>query len=120
MGRIVVQDIRVHAYHGCLDQEGMVGTPFSTDVILDTDFSKACMSDDLEDTIDYCAVAAIVQEEMAIRSKLIEHVGKRIIDRMLKSIAGIQYLRLEITKIAAPIQGEVGSVKVIMEHGREA
>ncbi|MFT5969566.1 MAG: dihydroneopterin aldolase [Flavobacteriales bacterium] len=116
MGTIVVQGIKTFSYHGCLDEEGKVGTHYSIDVHVNTDFSKAIVSDELEDTVDYSALSLIVQEEMAIRSKLIEHVGQRIINRMLQEIAGINDLSLHITKISAPIQGEVDSVKVIM-HG---
>ncbi len=114
MGTIVVQGIKTYSYHGCLDEEGKVGTHYTTDVYVETDFSKAAVSDDLHDTVDYCALSLIVQEEMSIRSKLIEHVGQRIIDRMMTEIKGIINLEIHITKIAAPIQGEVDSVKVIM------
>lgn len=116
MGTIIVEGIKTFSFHGCLPEEGKVGTSYSIDVHIDTDFSKAAETDELIDTVDYCDVALIVQEEMAIRSKLIEHVGQRIINRMKQEIAGIEKLSLHITKIAAPIQGEVKQVKIIM-HG---
>ena len=36
------------------------------------------------DTVDYVDLNRIVVEEMAIRAKLLEHVAKRIMDRVLE------------------------------------
>ena len=66
---------------------GVVGTDFSVDVELKTDLSVSAKSDLLADTIDYVAVSRIVQEEMAIRSRLIEHVAQRIINRLMGASA---------------------------------
>ena len=90
MGIIRVEDIRCFAYHGCMEEEGVVGTAFSVDVELKADLSVSAKSDLLTDTIDYVAVSGIVQEEMAIRSKLIEHVTQRILDRLMKDFPSVE------------------------------
>ena len=46
-----------------------------------TDLRKSAQTDDLVDTVDYVHLNKIVVEEMAIRSKLLEHVAQRIIVR---------------------------------------
>ena len=48
--------------------------------------NRAEKSDELRDTVDYVLLQRIVKEEMAIPSKLLEHVGKRIVDKILLSV----------------------------------
>lgn len=114
MGIIKVTGINLHAYHGCLDEEGRVGTRYVVNVIIDTDFSKAAKHDTLADTVDYVTIYKIVKEEMAIRSKLIEHAGKRIIDRMKKEFKNINRAEVEVVKINPPMHGDVDSTSIII------
>jgi len=81
MNKILVEGIKVYAYHGCLEEEGKIGCNYIVDVTMETDFMKAAIADDLKQTIDYVTVYTIVKKEMAIRAKLIEHVGLRIINQ---------------------------------------
>lgn len=112
---ISVEDIRCFAYHGCMEEEAKIGTWFNTTVSLDFDYSKSAKSDDLQDTLDYCLVAEIVQEEMAVRSKLVETVLERIFKR-LEAVSGVSALKVSVTKERPPIVGEVGSVTLSMEQ----
>ena len=79
---IEVIGIKIYAFHGCLPEEEKIGGNYLVDVMLNTDFSEAAKNDTLENTVDYVLVNKIVREEMAIRSKLIEHVGQRIVNRL--------------------------------------
>ncbi|MFY7989429.1 MAG: dihydroneopterin aldolase [Fluviicola sp.] len=112
--RIEVNNIRLYAYHGCLPEEGKIGGNYSVDVHVRTDFSAAAISDELSQTIDYVAINAIVHQEMAIRSKLIEHVGQRIVNRLTNEIPTIQEFWVKITKICPPINGDVENVAIII------
>jgi hypothetical protein len=47
---------------------------------------KSSQTDELADTVDYVHLNKIVVEEMAIRSKLLEHVAQRIITRCFAEI----------------------------------
>lgn len=114
---IEVNQIRVYAHHGCLDEEGIIGGHYTVDVVMKTDFSKAAQSDDLSQTIDYVLVNKIVVEEMAIRSKLIEHVGQRIVERLQREVQQLLALRVKVTKICPPINGDVRDVAIIIEEG---
>jgi dihydroneopterin aldolase len=84
--------------------------------MLNTDFALAAQNDDLSKTIDYVDVNRIVCEEMAIRSKLIEHVGQRIINRLKNEVGNIQAVRVKVTKICPPINGDVENVAIIIEE----
>ncbi|MCH2223182.1 MAG: dihydroneopterin aldolase [Crocinitomicaceae bacterium] len=112
---IEVNGIKVYAFHGCLPEEGKIGGYYVVDVHLTTDFSLAAEQDDLSHTIDYVIVNQIVEQEMAIKSKLIEHVGQRIIMKLRKSLDTIENVRVKVTKISPPINGDVDNVAIIIQ-----
>ena len=118
MDIIRINNIRCHAYHGCLPEEAVIGGHYRVDAELRLDFSVAATTDDLLQTVDYCDVQRIVAREMAIRSRLIEHVLQRIGEAMMRELPRISSMRLSVTKIAPPMGGDVESVAVESEFGR--
>ena len=77
--KIELEKMRFYAYHGVMPQETKVGNDFVVDLILTAPLEQAVKSDELDDTINYAAVYAVVKEQMDIPSKLIEHVAGRIL-----------------------------------------
>jgi 7,8-dihydroneopterin aldolase/epimerase/oxygenase len=114
MNKIIVEGINVHAYHGCLEEEGKIGCKYTVDVSMETDFSEAAKTDDLTKTIDYVIVYNIVKTEMAIRSKLIEQVGQRIIDTLKKQFTTLQKVEVKVTKLNPPMNGDVDRVSIVI------
>ena len=114
MGTILVNGIRCYSYHGCLPEEGKIGGEYVVDIRIDTDLSKAAATDDLIDTVDYCVVHDRVKAEMAVRSKLIEHVALRIINSLRQAYPAVQAFEVKVTKIAPPMNGDVQEVAVIL------
>jgi dihydroneopterin aldolase len=114
--KIEVNGIKLYAFHGCLEEEARIGGHYVVDIEIYTDFSVAATTDDLSKTIDYVHVNAIVKEEMAIRSKLIETVGQRIFSRIKNELKGVSELAVKITKLAPPINGDVDSVAIMIEE----
>jgi dihydroneopterin aldolase len=113
---IEVNGIKIYAFHGCLPEEEKIGGHYLIDVMLNTNFSQAASTDDLSKTVDYVLINHIVKEEMAIRSKLIEQVGQRIVDRIKSEAAGINFLRVKVTKLTPPINGDVDNVAIVIEE----
>ena len=118
MGIIKIKNIRVYAYHGCLVEEGKIGSDYRVDVAIKANLSKSSITDDLADTVDYVHLNKIVKEEMAIRSKLLEQVTKRIIDRILSEIPMINFAKVAVSKLNPPIGGNVAMVTIEMEKNR--
>ena len=71
-------------------------------------------SDKLVDTIDYCSVHRIVADEMKTPSKLIEHVGRRILESLKQKLVLASSIELKLTKFSPPIDGDCESVAVVM------
>jgi len=118
MGIIKLKNIRTYSYHGCLVEEGKIGSDYSVDLEVKTDLRKSALSDNLEDTVDYVLLNRIVEEEMAIRSQLLEHVAHRIIKRIFDEVAAIARITLAVSKLNPPIGGDVEAVTIEMEEYR--
>ncbi len=118
MGKIKVSNIRVYAYHGCLKEESVNGSDYRVDVEVLADLSKPAISDNLKDTVDYVLINHIVKEEMAIKSKLLEHVAKRILDRILLECTTVNTAEVTVSKINPPINGDVEMVSINLQINR--
>jgi len=119
MGIIKVKNIRVYAYHGCLIEEGKIGSDYRVDVTVKANLSKSAKTDNLSDTVDYVHLNKIVKEEMAIRSKLLETVAKRILNRILVEIPMVKKADVAVSKLNPPIGGNVASVTIEMSKTRK-
>jgi 7,8-dihydroneopterin aldolase/epimerase/oxygenase len=111
---IKVHGISLKAYHGCMPEERIIGGNYVVNVDIHTDFIKTYESDKLDDTIDYCVINSIVENEMKIPSKLIEHVGYRVYNKIKSTYNIIKKLEVEIVKLSPPIDGNVDKVSIII------
>ena len=118
MGIIKLNNIRVFAFHGCMEEEAKIGSDYRVDVLVKGDFTNATRSDELQDTIDYVHLNRIVKEEMAKRSKLLEFVCQRIINRILSEVQMVEEVKVAVSKINPPIGGDVESVTVEMKGSK--
>jgi len=112
MGIISIEGMEFFAYHGCFEEEQLIGTKFIADLFLETDTTAAETSDDLSDTVDYQAVYGIVAEEMKVSSKLLEHVARRIMNRIKEEYPHVTGCRIKISKMNPPVGGRVERVSV--------
>ncbi|WP_396211454.1 dihydroneopterin aldolase [Flavobacterium sp.] len=118
MGTIKLQNIRTFSFHGCLEEEGKIGSDYRVDIEIKTDLRKSSLTDELKDTVDYVLLNQIVVEEMDIRAKLLEHVAHRIITRIFKEIPSVSRIVLAVSKLNPPIGGDVEAVTIEMEEYR--
>ena len=116
MDYIELENIRCYSYHGCLVEESKIGSDYRVDLVVKTDLHASAISDELADTVDYVHLNAIVKEEMAIRAKLLEHVAKRILDRIANELPSVKHAKVSVAKLNPPIGGDVASVKIIMQR----
>jgi len=118
MGVIQVNNIKLYAFHGCLEEEAKIGSDYRVDVAIKADLKKSAKTDELIDTVDYVHLNHIVKEEMAIRSKLLEEVAQRILDRFFKELRMIRRAKISVAKINPPIGGNVQEVVIILTKKR--
>jgi dihydroneopterin aldolase len=114
MGIVTVKGIYVRAFHGCIDEEALVGGDFSVNVNVHAPFSIAAQTDDLNKAIDYVVITEIVKKEMSIRSKLIETVAMRIINSIQSNYSFATEIEVTVIKHRAPIESDVKLVSVYL------
>jgi len=114
MGLITVEGIRVFAHHGHLPEEAVLGGHFIVNVWLEADTTAVEKTDELNDTVDYVKIIDIVKEQMAIRSNMIEHPAKRIVDAILP-LHKVQKVTVEVEKIQPPIDAAFDKISVTTE-----
>ncbi len=118
MGTIKISNIKVYAYHGCLVEEGKIGSDYRIDLSVKADLKNSAETDQLSDTVDYVHLNKIVKEEMAVRTKLLETVANLILDRILLEIPLVNKAKIKVSKLNPPIGGNVEMVSIIMERTR--
>ncbi len=118
VGIIKLNNIRVYAHHGCLTEEGKIGSDYRVDLKVKADLAPSALSDELSDTVDYVHLNKIVKEEMAVRSKLLEHVAQRILDRIFTDLKQATKAEVSVAKVNPPLGGDVASVSITLKAKR--
>ena len=115
---IRLEGLKIYAYHGVLPQENLVGAYYYIDLKLKTDFTHAAETDELEGTVSYADIFAVVKEEMAITSKLLEHVCQRIASRIFNNFPTIEAIEIRLSKENPPMGASAKSIGVEAHYVR--
>lgn len=118
MAVIELNDMSFYAYHGCFEEEAKIGTHFRVDLEFECDTIKAELSDDISDTISYLDVYQTIKKEFEIPSHLLEHVARRILDRIMNDYPTIEYCSIKVTKKNPPLGGKLEGVSVCLQSSR--
>lgn len=116
--RIELKGLRVRGHHGVFDHERRDGQDFVIDLVLWVDSRAAAASDDLNDTVDYGALAQRAHDIVAGQPRnLIETVAAEIADDI---VADEKVYAVEVTvhKPSAPIPLTFADVAVIARRSR--
>ena len=100
---VMLQDVRFHAFHGVMPQEGKVGADFLVSLRVGYPLGKAMQSDEVSDTLNYATLYALVDGEMARPSRLLEHVAGRIVKTIEKNFPEVTSIDLKLTKRNPPM-----------------
>ncbi|MDH6312984.1 dihydroneopterin aldolase [Parabacteroides sp. PFB2-10] len=114
--QIRLDNMKFYAFHGVMEQERKVGNHFRVDLTITAPLEEATRTDILEDTINYAEVFAVVKREMTIPSRLLEHVGGRILASLKASFPQITALEVKVSKMSPPFGGDVESAAVILRE----
>ena len=117
-GKIALEGLEFHAYHGVYPHERDSGNWFEVDVIVETDFTKGALQDEIAGTVNYETLFRIIKEEMEKPSKLLETVAHLIVDEVLKQLPAVEKVNLKISKINPPIGGKCRKASVFLEKVR--
>lgn len=118
--KVFLKNARFHALHGVLPQEQVVGNDYLVNLTVDYDFTAAMETDELSGTVSYADLFEIIKEEMAIPSKLLEHVAGRIGKRIFVEFPAIQKIQLAINKVNPPMGADCdgAGVEVVLTNDK--
>lgn len=109
-----------YAYHGALSDEQNLGGKFEIDVELHCDLSKAKQSDNLNETVNYEKVYALMKKVVTEKKYyLIEALAHSIGKGILNSFGQVQSTIVRVRKPGAPVHGVIDTIEVVVETGRE-
>lgn len=115
MSLISIEGMEFFAYHGCFKEEQIIGTKFIVDLYITADTSEAEATDDLSKTINYQSVYLLVKKQMQEKSKLLEHVGRRILDALKSEYPAIQDASIKVSKLNPPLGGKMDNVSLTLK-----
>ena len=116
---ILLKEIRCYAYHGVAPQENLIGNEYIIDLKLKVDISKAAQTDEVADTVNYAEVHQVIMAEMAVPSKLLEHVGGRIIEKLFQQFPALEEIELHLSKRNPPMGADVESAGLELHCSRK-
>ena len=119
MDKIYLKNIKIYAYHGCMEEEKKIGSDYLVNLIVHSDLGLSCKSDKLMDTVDYVALLNIVKNQMKMRANLLENVADRVVNEIITQFPSVKKAVVKIAKLNPPINGEVDEVAVRREKKRE-
>ncbi len=118
--KIVLKGITVFGYYGVSPMEREIGQKLEIDVEFRHDFTKACMTDALEDTVNYERVyAAVMKTVEGNRFNLLETLGDAVCRSVLAGFPSVRWVRVVIRKLTLPFPNTMSHVAVIVERKAE-
>jgi 7,8-dihydroneopterin aldolase/epimerase/oxygenase len=118
MATIALQGLEFHAHHGVYAHERESGNKFSVDISVKSSLNESAFSDELDGTLNYEELYAIVKQEMEQPAKLMETVAHRIIHQVFNSISSAETVTVKISKFNPPIGGTCERASVTLSKSK--
>lgn len=101
---IKIQNLKIYAYHGVLEEEKKNGQEFFVNIKLYMSLRKPGLSDTLEDAVNYDEVCTLVTEVFAKEVyNLIEKTAEKTVETLLNRFPALEAVEMELRKPSAPI-----------------
>ena len=115
--KIVLKGITVFGYYGVSPVEREIGQKLELDIEFHHDFTKACLTDALEDTVNYERVYAKIMETVeGNRFNLLETLADAICRAILDNFPVVKSIRTTIRKLTLPFPNTLSHVEVVVER----
>jgi len=120
MDYIRLRNIRLHAYHGCLDEEKILGSTFEINVQLGLDLSRAGKSGKIEDTVNYAEVYDLIRREMQQRENLLEKAAYRTAEKIMDTFPQVECVEFSLAKLHPPLPGQMEKSEITIRLKRHS
>lgn len=120
--KIILKNLRFHAYHGVLRAEKELGQKFSVNVELFVSLLKPGETDEVEHTVDYAKAFYVVRDQVCDkenRRDLIEAVAEDVSRALLSEFQSVEMVKVRVEKPCVAIDGSLESLGVEIVRARE-
>lgn len=100
---IEIDRLLIHAHHGVIPQERLVGNDFEVSLRLIYPAHSAVDNDCIDGTLNYATACDVVREVMAEPSNLLENVCGRLQRALMKRFPLIESGTVKVAKLHPPI-----------------
>jgi dihydroneopterin aldolase len=115
---IELQSLVLFGHHGYLEEERRLGQRFLVDLWADVD-DEAASSDDIDETVDYRYLAALVREVFAGPERLLlEGLAGTVADGVLERFPMVKRVRVRVRKPDVVLDPPVEHAAVVVERAR--
>ena len=119
MDKILIRDLKIFAYHGVNPEEKRDGQNFVFDIDLSVNMTKACHSDDVNDTVSYAKVVkTVIRTVTEKKYDLLEKVAQVTADAVLAEYPEVFCVDITLKKPEAPVKADFGWVGVKISRER--
>lgn len=117
---IRISGLQFRACHGVMPHEQEIPQTFIVDLVAKVDLFTPSMSDELDHSVDYSALAEMVANVvLGPPVKLIEHLAGQIADAIMRAFTPIQVIAVTVHKPHAPLNELVADVSVTVSRVRD-
>jgi len=121
MDKLILRELHFVARHGVLPLEKETSQHFSATLELELSLAAAGESDRLDQTIDYCAVQAVVRSIIeGSHKRLIETLAETVAAELLRAFPRLDAVTVEITKPTPPVDFQFAGVSVRIRRARNS
>ena len=108
-----IENIKLWARVGVLDEERKLGQLFCLDIFLWANFEECTVSDDIKKTVDYSKLIKILKDQSKkIYCYTIEKFSKEILE-IIDQKFKLSKIKIILTKCNPPITGFDGKVSIV-------
>ena len=119
LDKISIKGLKLFAYHGVNPEEMENGQNFIFDVDYYVNVTKACASDNVDDTVSYAKVVKTIRRVFtAEKYDLIERAAQVVSDAILDEYPDIFKVEITLKKPEAPIKADFDYVGVTITRER--
>lgn len=113
---IGLEGVQFNAAIGVHPEEKILGNNFLVDFEVAFKNTKQPETDNLNDTINYCDLYAILETEFKKQADLLETVAQNILDQTLINYPFLRCIKIKIKKLNPPIKAQVANVFVALNY----
>ncbi len=116
--QIILNNVCFYAFHGVIPQEQVVGNEFYVSMKAKVDITQIEGNDDILNSVSYADIYQSIKEEIDIKTKTLEQLALRIINRLFNDFDKIERIEFKLEKRNPPMGAiiETAGIELICDR----